>query len=231
VIPEGSVASSREQGKSGGGEGGGDPERASHLGYVAHEIRNPLSTALWTAELLGRISPEDRGGARGEKLAGLCLRALGRVRTLVEDFLLCERIDTGALPLHLEPVDLREVVEAVSGRAATGPAALAARLEGALAVLADRALLERAVEGVVAVAAREVEEVRLEVQPRGGLVEVRVQGSPPGSLADPAKGDPPDPRGRSLSLPMARRVAAALGGRLEVDGPAYRLTLRAAPAP
>jgi signal transduction histidine kinase len=198
---------------------------------VAHEIRNPLSTALWTAELLGRISPEDRGGARGEKLAGLCLRALGRVRTLVEDFLLCERLDTGAYPLHLEPIDLREVVEAVRARGATAPAALAVRLEGASFVLADRALLERAVEGVLAVAAREVEEVRLEVRPAGGAVEARVEGAPPGSLEDPARGAPPDPRGRSLSLPMARRVAEALGGRLEVDGPAYRLALPAAPPP
>src|SRR5512144_880418 len=56
--------------------------RGSHLGFVAHEIRNPLSTALWTAELLVRMPAEERGGARGDKLTAMCLRSIARVRQL-----------------------------------------------------------------------------------------------------------------------------------------------------
>ena len=72
-----------------------DDVRGDHLGFVAHEVRNPLSTALWSAELLARMTPEERGGARGEKLTAMCLRSLGRVRQLVEDHFLCERLDAG----------------------------------------------------------------------------------------------------------------------------------------
>ena len=78
----------------------GDAEaaRPGHLGFVAHEIRNPLSTALWTAEMLARMTAADRGGARGEKLSAMCLRSVARVRQLIEDHLLCERLDAGTPP-------------------------------------------------------------------------------------------------------------------------------------
>src|SRR5512138_781972 len=84
--------------------------RRAFLGFVAHEVRNPLSTALWSAELLARITPEERGGARGEKLSAMCLRSISRVRQLVEDHFLCERLDSGGIPVRAEGVGLREAV-------------------------------------------------------------------------------------------------------------------------
>jgi len=78
-----------------------EASRPSHLGFVAHEIRNPMSTALWTAELLGRMSPAERAGDRGDKLTSLCFRSLTKVRLLVEDHLLCERLDAGAAVLTM----------------------------------------------------------------------------------------------------------------------------------
>ena len=80
--------------EEGSAEAGSARERrASYLGFVAHEARNPLATALWSAELLGRISPEERGGARGEKLAATCRQSLERLRHIVEDHLLSDRIE------------------------------------------------------------------------------------------------------------------------------------------
>jgi len=84
--PEGSRPAASEEG------------RGDYLGFVAHEVRNPLSTALWSAELLARMAPEERAGARGEKLTQMCLRSLGRVRQLVEDHFLCERLDVNGIP-------------------------------------------------------------------------------------------------------------------------------------
>src|SRR5512142_861702 len=95
-----------------------DPEedpRGGYLGYVAHEVRNPLSTALWSAELLARMAAEERGGPRGEKLTAMCLRSLGRVRQLVEDHFLCERLDVGGLPLRIEVIPVRALLEEVVG--------------------------------------------------------------------------------------------------------------------
>src|SRR5512138_522027 len=90
--------------------GGAARRRGAFLGFVAHEVRNPLSTALWSAELLARLSAEERGGARGEKLVGMCLRSISRVRQLVEDHFLCERLDSGGIPVRAEGVGLREAV-------------------------------------------------------------------------------------------------------------------------
>src|SRR5919198_5230984 len=81
-----------------------EPSRGGFLGFVAHEMRNPLSTALWSAELLARLSPEERSGPRGEKLAGMALRALQRLRFLIEDHFLAERLDIDGILVRLEPV-------------------------------------------------------------------------------------------------------------------------------
>src|SRR5512142_3223790 len=107
-------------------------QRGSFLGFVAHEMRNPLSTALWSAELLARLSPDDRGGARGEKLSGMCLRALQRLRALVEDHFLAERLDVGGIPLRLETVPVKEVLDAVASKA--GIAGLTSEVSSDIAV-------------------------------------------------------------------------------------------------
>jgi hypothetical protein len=97
-----------------------------------------------------------------------------------------------------------------------------------LSALADRTLLERALEGLVAMAAREATAVRVEGALRDGRVAILVTGGPPAPLEDPAKGAPSEQRGRALALPMARRVAAALGGALTVEGQGYLLSIPAA---
>ena len=90
--------------------------RSGYLGFVAHEVRNPLSTALWTAELLTRMSPEERGGARGDKLSAMCLRSLSRVRQIVEDHFLCERLDVAGIPVRAETLVLGEVIDTLLDR-------------------------------------------------------------------------------------------------------------------
>ena len=109
-------------------------EKASHLAFVAHEIRNPLSTALWSVELLARMTPEERGGARGEKLSRMSLRALSRLRRLVEDHLLAARLDVGGIPVEVEEIPAREIFP---GAAVLGASSLELELETGLAVVAD----------------------------------------------------------------------------------------------
>jgi signal transduction histidine kinase len=195
---------------------------------VAHEIRNPMSTALWTAELLGRLTPAERGGARGEKLTALCFRSLTRVRLLVEDHLLCERLDAGGYPVRPERLVLAEVVEGVVGKLLGDNPPVERTVPAELAVQADRALLERALDGLIGAAGREAVAVRVVVTREGERAVVRVRGGPVGSLADPHKGAPSDQRGRALALPMARRAAAALGGDLAADAEGYILSIPAA---
>jgi signal transduction histidine kinase len=197
---------------------GSDSKRSGFLGFIAHEVRNPLSTALWSAELLSRMPAEERGGARGERLSAMCLRSIARVRQLVEDHFLCERLDAGGIPLRVEPLGLLEVVEAVLARPPDrdrDPVAVA--LDPALAVRGDRILVERAIDALVAVASTDHAAVRIEASeaPRGTVaLSVRGFSPAPTAIEDPSKGSPSDPRGRALALPLVRRIAEALGGAL-----------------
>src|SRR6266545_304159 len=167
-------------------------QRGGFLGFVAHEMRNPLSTALWSAELLARLSSEDRGGARGEKLTGMCLRALQRLRSLVEDHFLAERLDVGGIPFRLEAVLVREAISAVASKA--GVAELALEIEEGLMVWADRSILERVLDGLVAAAGRGGSPVRLEAGRVRDAALLQVRGAPPApdALELPQKGTASD---------------------------------------
>jgi signal transduction histidine kinase len=202
-------------------------EKASQLAFVAHEIRNPLSTALWSAELLSRMTPEERGGARGEKLSRMSLRALTRLRRLVEDHLLMARLDVGGIPLELEEIPARELFP---GAAAIGAASLELELESGLSAIADPSLGRRIVEGLLLTAARGGVDVRVTGTRKGKLARFRIEGAPatPADLADPKRGDPGDTRGAALAVPAARRACALLGGSVGIDGGAWILEL---PAP
>jgi K+-sensing histidine kinase KdpD len=214
--------------------GSGDKarQRGGFLGFIAHEVRNPLSTALWSAELLSRMAAEDRGGARGEKLSGMCLRSISRVRQLVEDHFLCERLDAGGLALRVEALSARELAEGLLERTLKDGGEVALDVPEGLAVRADRTLLDRALESLVAAAARDGAGVRLHAHADHGAVRVEVFGAPPlpGAIDDPVKGTPSDQRGRALAVPLARRIAEALGGSLGVTQEGYVLSLPQAEA-
>jgi len=224
-VPERQVADHPE----GEAERGPDDaeRRGAFLGFVAHEVRNPLSTALWSAELLGRITAEERGGARGEKLVAMCLRSIARVRQLVEDHLLCERLDAGEFPLRVEPVSAREAVGDAIERRPPDVGEIALDIVPDLLLGVDRALLVRALDALVAMAGRDGTAVRIAAEGAGDTVRLAVSGKAPeeGALEDPVKGTPSDPRGRALALPLARRIAAALGGALTAADGRYLLTL------
>ena len=213
VSPEQSDESDRER-------------RGSYLGFVAHEVRNPLSTALWTAELLVRMSPEERGGARGAKLSAMLLRSVGRLRQVVEDHFIVERLDSSGLPMRVEPVPLREALDAAVARGADG-GGVAADVPDDAVVDADRALLERALAALVHAASKGGAPVAVEAHLADSAVraEFRGEASPDDALDDPRKGSPSDTKASALGLPAARRIAAALGGTLVVEGGAFVLTL------
>jgi pyruvate/2-oxoglutarate dehydrogenase complex dihydrolipoamide acyltransferase (E2) component len=203
----------------------GKDSRGGHLGFVAHEIRNPLSTALWTAEMLARMTAADRGGARGEKLSAMCLRAVARVRQLVEDHLLCERLDAGGLPARTEAVGVRDAIDAALEKRPAENASSDA--DPALGAEVDRGLFERAIEALVAVAGSGGEPVRVSAHATDVAVSLVVAGraADAAAMADPMKGSPSDPTGRALAVPLVRRLASMLGGALTVQGGSWLFTV------
>ncbi len=210
----------------------GSRRRAGFLGFVAHEIRNPLSTALWSAELLARMSAAERGSARGEKLSGMCLRALARVRQLVEDHFLCERLDAHGIPLRIETIGVNEAIDAVAAKRPPDAGPMAVEGSADVAVQADRILLERAIDALLAIAGRDGAPVHVAVAGADETATLAVTGKPPDSpeIEDPTKGSPSDPKGRALALPVVRRIAAALGGTLAAADGGWVLSLPRASA-
>src|SRR3954470_21221948 len=86
-------------------------KRGKYLGFVAHEIKNPLATALWSCDLLKRMDGVERGNERAEKMIDVSLRALRRMRRLIDDFFTIERLLEHGYELKREQVTLRELVE------------------------------------------------------------------------------------------------------------------------
>jgi K+-sensing histidine kinase KdpD len=201
--------------------------RGGFLGFVAHEMRNPLSTALWSAELLARLAPEERAGPRGDKLASMALRALQRLRFLIEDHFLAERLDIDGIRVRPESVVLREAIDALVAKAALADTVI--DVADGLVVGADRGLLDRALDALLTVASRGHVPLRIEALRReaDGMAVVTVAGATPApdALAPPQKGTASDPSGRALALHMAVRVARALGGSLTISAGAYVLAI------
>src|SRR5437870_13463867 len=88
-------------------------KRGKYLGFVAHEIKNPLATALWSCDLLKRMGPADRTGERADKMIDVSLRALRRMRRLIEDYFTTERLLEHGYGLKREKITLRALVEPV----------------------------------------------------------------------------------------------------------------------
>ena len=79
------------------------------LARVAHEARQPLSAARAAFEVI-RHSPDD---ARRERAYRIVDRQFGRLARLFDDLLEASRLRLGRTTLHVEPVDLRGLVEEV----------------------------------------------------------------------------------------------------------------------
>lgn len=89
-------------------------ERADHmktrfLANMSHEIRTPMNAILGFTELLleAPLSDRNRGYVESIKTSGRTLLEL------ISDILDLSRLEAGRMPLNIQPVDLREVVESV----------------------------------------------------------------------------------------------------------------------
>lgn len=205
--------------------------RRDLVANVSHELKTPIAALTGFLELLedDRVSPDDRRAF----IAAMSQEA-SRLERLVEEQLQLARLDAGALPLHLEDVDLVHLAEVVvAGRAplaereglelrvdddGSAPVVLAdaARVEQVLLILLDNAVRHTGRGGTVAVGVRTgAGEALLSVSDTG-------EGIDPGDLPfifDRFYRGDPSREGRSagLGLAIARGLVAAHGGTLAVE--------------
>jgi signal transduction histidine kinase len=216
-----------------------DEQRRGFLAEVAHEFRTPLSVIRGHAEAIADgVYPGDAA-----HLAPI-LDATQSLDRLVEDLRTLVLTDAGNLVLHKEPTDIgalaTDSVESFKTQADAAKVTLNTQVADDLPSLdVDPARMRSVLGNLLSNALRHT--------PPGGSITVRAGRSDGGvaiTVTDTGEGIPPDllPRvferfakgpssnGSGLGLPIARDIARAHGGKLEVEntsssGTTVRLTL------
>jgi two-component system OmpR family sensor kinase len=190
---------------------------------AGHELRTPLALLRTELELALR-----HGGSAEElrEAIGRSAEEADRIAQLAEDLLLLARSEGGRLPLHVERLEVAEVLARVADRfawrAEDAGRALDLRAPDGLAVPADRLRLEQALgnlvdnalrhgAGAVALSARQVDgSIELHVGDEGAGIAPEFLGR---AFDRFTRADGARPAGGAgLGLSIARAIAEAHGG-------------------
>lgn len=208
-----------------------DSERSTFVSTVAHELRTPLTGLNGYLDLIlaGQVDDPQVQREFLERSQGI----VGSMGELVGDLLDLSRLESGALSLDLRPISVREVGDRVVHQLA--PIAMDSRIKLKIELpprlrtaVADRRRLEQIVSNLAANA--------LKFSPSGSTVVLAGWFDGPVALIavrDAGSGIGPDDRdrlferfyrmsghervtGTGLGLPIARDLARAMGGDLDL---------------
>jgi heavy metal sensor kinase len=214
---------------------------------VSHELRTPL-TAIRSVGEVGLRGHRDEGAYRG--IVGSMLEEADRLASLVDRLLTLSRAETGQAQLSRHTIDLRELVEDVSGHLSV----LAEEKRQTIAIdgtgveaLADRLVLRQALINLV--------DNAIKYSPPGGQIRIRLSATPQLATLDvidsgtgiPAESqarifdrffraeDGGETHGAGLGLSIAKGAVEANGGRLTLAttgsaGSTFRITMPRAEA-
>ena len=190
---------------------------------ASHELRMPLSALRTELELALR---RERTPQELQAALRSAAEETDRLSQLAEDLLVLARADDGKLPVRLEKLSARDVLDGVreryARRAADVERPLELLVEDGLLVSVDRLRVEQALGNLVENALRHGDgTILLEARSVGGRVELHVQdegaGFAPDFIADAfepfSRGDPArSSHGAGLGLAIVDVVARAHGG-------------------
>jgi signal transduction histidine kinase len=129
-------------------------QRTEFFAGLSHELRTPLAIIMAQAELLGAAKAGGRSRSGPGRAATIVRQSAEQLLGTVNDILDVARAETGSLELHLEAVDVAEVVEnvrqAIAGLSQAAQVALHVALPTRLpTVHADRKALRQIVLNLV----------------------------------------------------------------------------------
>lgn len=206
-------------------------QRSSFVAHVSHELRTPLHAVLGLAELLieGEIDTERRSLVEGIRSEAT------RLRETVDDLLDHTRVEADRLELEPQPVDLRELVDAVVRRNAAADHAHGLQVEAELdesvpaKVMADAHRLDQILTNLVGNAVKFTTDgsVRLTVDRHEGAFRFEVRDTGPGvpvelraAVFEPftqVPGTGAVVGGSGLGLALVRGLVELMGGSIELS--------------
>jgi two-component system, OmpR family, sensor histidine kinase KdpD len=202
--------------------------RTSLLSSVSHDLRTPLAAIKASATSLLQDDVEWTDEAERELLTTID-EETDRLNRLVGSLLDMSRLQTGVLDVHRELVMLDEVLTEALASIGAGASSIALDLpDGLPPVLADEALLERALANVVAnaLAYAGSQGVRVVAGPVHDRVDVRIVDHGPGVPEDERDGifqpfrrlgDSRRREGVGLGLAIAKGFVEGMGGTIEAE--------------
>jgi signal transduction histidine kinase len=225
------------------------------LSHVSHELRTPLNSILGFTKLI--LDGYSTDAEEQRTLLEDTFRSAQHLLSLVNDLLDVSRIEAGRVPLHMEEIELRQLLDSTLPLVAVQAASKGLRLadetlDGQLpAVYADEVRLRQVLLNLLSNAVKYTREGGITIRAKTDKVEkmLRVE------VEDTGIGIPPDRReavfekfvrvqsdqmrgqeGTGLGLTISRRLVELMGGEIGIEegtegrGTRVWFTLRVAPA-
>lgn len=87
--------------------------KTDFVSTVSHELRTPLTSIIGSLDTVNRpeLQPQE---VTAQNLLSTARRQAGRLQRLIDDLLVVSRIDRGAIPVHLEPLEVNVAFEEIN---------------------------------------------------------------------------------------------------------------------